>query len=907
MVKNKIELLAPAGSFDSLKGAVHAGADAVYMGGALFSARAYAENPDDTGLLKSVEYCHFYGRKLYLAVNTLLKPDEIHTQLYDFVSKAYEAGIDAVIVQDLGVMRFIENNFRGLPIHVSTQASVMTASGAEYLRSQIPSVTRVVPARELSLEELKQFRKETDLEMEVFVHGALCVCYSGMCLMSSYIGDRSGNRGRCAQPCRKLYESGGFGKSVEGYLLSPKDQCLIDNIPELIEAGIDSFKIEGRMKSPEYTAGTVAVYRRKIDEVTGSHGGYLKNDSFDACRKNGTSCADEKNDNIFSRVNADDKQILMELYNRGGFNNGYLRKHNGNDMMSMKRPNHSGVPVGKVERVNGREAVIRLTANVYSHDVLEIRRADETKVFEFTTAETAGHGTVIKTITMKDPRANVGDEVYRTRCNELLRTISETFLETDLKIPVNIRFEAHKGQRIRLSFIASADTGNLSVDVFGDEPEPAEKSPATDESIKKQLLKLGETRFTAISADIDIDNDLFIPVSLLNSMRREATEKLEQKIIESNRPDRGSLKINEKQNDSIDSGCLYDLEITEKPAITVFPQGIRSETEHDCNDNGINNVFPIGKLYASCWNTEQLKAAYECRITEVCLNISDLDIRKAEEAVDIARNPERIIIGLPYVSRNKLLDELADYIGSLNEKYPSIRFMVRNYDEIGMISRRFPEIITSGRLETDYMPYYMNELAAVEGSSRITLSSELEYSEIEMFLKAQYLGNADRLRKRGLIIYGYQPSMISAQCVYRNVTGKCKKDIKGRNADNRKVSLVHSEKADNGQVSLKHPEKADNSQISSEYPENAIVLNYQGNSFITRQLCEFCTNIIYNSACLNNTDKAGELLRLGIDYFRLDFTYENEEEIRAVINAATQGTELAGNRYTRGHLFRKVQ
>jgi len=254
MLQGKPEILAPAGSIESLKGAVAAGADAVYIGGSRFGARAYAENPEQDMLLSAIDYVHSKDRRIYLTVNTLLKEQELTKELYSFLEKYYRAGVDAVIVQDMGVLHFLAVNFPELPIHASTQMTLVNADGAGLL-SGYP-VTRMVPARELSLEEIRHIRANTKLELECFVHGALCYCYSGQCLFSSMIGGRSGNRGRCAQPCRMAYEVWEDGRRAGNslYALSPKDLCTLDKIPELVTAGIDSFKIEGRMKRPEYTA-----------------------------------------------------------------------------------------------------------------------------------------------------------------------------------------------------------------------------------------------------------------------------------------------------------------------------------------------------------------------------------------------------------------------------------------------------------------------------------------------------------------------------------------------------------------------------------------------------------------------------------------------------------------------------
>ena len=249
MNQRKPEILAPAGSISALRAAVAAGADAVYIGGSRFGARAYAESTQTDSLLSALDYAHQRGRKVYLTVNTLLKEQELSEELYEFVRTYYENGVDAVIVQDVGVLHFLAAHFPELPLHASTQMTIVSGDGAAMF-SGYP-VTRIVPARELSLEEIKQLRHSTSLELETFVHGALCYCYSGQCLFSSMIGGRSGNRGRCAQPCRMPYTLYADGKKVreDAYLLSPKDLCTIDRLPELISAGIDSFKIEGRMKS----------------------------------------------------------------------------------------------------------------------------------------------------------------------------------------------------------------------------------------------------------------------------------------------------------------------------------------------------------------------------------------------------------------------------------------------------------------------------------------------------------------------------------------------------------------------------------------------------------------------------------------------------------------------------------
>ncbi len=318
MEKRQAEILAPAGSWASMKAAVAAGADAVYMGGTRFGARAYADNPDEKGLLEAIDYVHLHGRRLYMTVNTLFKESELK-ELVEYMAPYYEQGLDGVIVQDLGALGIMKENFPGLELHASTQMTITSVYGARMLKDY--GCSRVVTSREMSLDEIRRVHQEVDVEIESFVHGALCYCYSGQCLMSSLIGGRSGNRGRCAQPCRlpyRVYEGqAGQGKSPainrenEKYVLSLKDLCTLDILPDILEAGVYSLKIEGRMKSPRYTAGVVSIYRKYVDRyLTQGREGW--------------------------HVEPDDRKMLLDLFDRGGFTSGYYEEHNGRDMVALK-------------------------------------------------------------------------------------------------------------------------------------------------------------------------------------------------------------------------------------------------------------------------------------------------------------------------------------------------------------------------------------------------------------------------------------------------------------------------------------------------------------------------------------------------------------------------------------------
>lgn len=312
----RVELLAPAGSYEAFLGAVNAGADAVYLGGQQFGARAYADNFTTEEIVRALRVAHFYGKKIYLTVNTLLKEREM-ASLYEYLRPFYEAGLDGVIVQDFGVFCYIREHFPKLPLHVSTQMAVTGAQGAALLREQ--GAVRIVPARELSLKEVRKIKEEAGVEVECFIHGAMCYCYSGQCLFSSILGGRSGNRGRCAQPCRLPYEiyQGKKRLSGSGYPLSLKDMCTLAYLPSLLEAGIDSFKIEGRMKRPEYAAGVTAVYRKYIDlyYAEGAEG---------------------------YKVEPEDMDRLRRLYIRSEVQTGYYERHNGKEMITLEKPGYEG-------------------------------------------------------------------------------------------------------------------------------------------------------------------------------------------------------------------------------------------------------------------------------------------------------------------------------------------------------------------------------------------------------------------------------------------------------------------------------------------------------------------------------------------------------------------------------------
>lgn len=436
-----IELLAPAGSIESMKAAVNAGADAVYMGGSRFGARAYADNPEEDRFLEALDYAHLHGCRLYMTVNTLVKEAELPL-LYDFLKPCYERGLDAVIVQDMGVLAFIREHFPDLHIHASTQMTVTGYRSAALLKEL--GVTRIVTARELSLDELRRIHDKVDMEIEAFVHGALCYCYSGQCLLSSLIGGRSGNRGRCAQPCRLPYDVAGDRGHGERYVLNLKDLCALDVLPDMIGAGVYSLKIEGRMKSPRYTAGVVGIYRKYVDRC------------LEYGRKD-------------YRVDPQDKRLLLDLFDRGGFTEGYFRRHNGREMVAL-----------------GEKPAFR-EANQALFDRLDREYVDKVK-----------------------------QEPVRGR--------------VVLTEGAPARLELWPAKAGSAESAGSAEPAPF-VTVTGPVAMTAQKQPLTRDSLLKQMNKTGGSPFFFESLEAEVTGACFLPVSAQNELRRQGLEALEEKIL----------------------------------------------------------------------------------------------------------------------------------------------------------------------------------------------------------------------------------------------------------------------------------------------------------------------------------------------------------------------------------------
>lgn len=491
---NHVEILAPCGSYDILIAAVKAGADACYIGGNKFGARAYAQNLSETSLISAIDYAHLHNVKLYLTVNTLLKNNEIY-QLYDYLSPCYEAGIDAVIVQDLGVFDYVRRTFPDLPVHCSTQMNITSCHAAAMMKEL--GATRIVTAREMSLDEIKQIKSNVDIEVESFVHGAMCYSYSGQCLMSSLAGGRSGNRGRCAQPCRKCYD--------RAYSLSMKDMCSLELIPELCRAGIDSLKIEGRMKNEYYVASAVWAYKELVNDYYSGIFSYNKAAKL--------------------------RDKLASVYNRGGFSEGYFFVHNGPDMISDKRPNNQGVYMGELISVGNGNISLKLERDMFKQDVLEISLKNK-DTMDITSGISGNKGDNVTLNVPKSKQILPKQSVYRTRCNRYIDEIKEKIIEPAMNMPLYGEFSALIGEpaTLKLSFM------NKSVTAYSENiTEISDNKPVNKDDIRRKLTMTGNTDYSFSKLDMNVSENAFIPVSLVKNLRRKAIEMLQEKIISASR------------------------------------------------------------------------------------------------------------------------------------------------------------------------------------------------------------------------------------------------------------------------------------------------------------------------------------------------------------------------------------
>lgn len=713
-MEKRVELLAPAGNYEAFLGAINAGADAVYLGGERFGARAYADNFTVEEILRALHVAHFYGKKIYLAVNTLLKEREI-AALSDYLTPFYEAGLDGVIVQDLGVLRYLREHFPGLSLHASTQMTVTGVRGAAFLKEA--GVNRIVPARELSLREVLKIRQEAGVEVECFIHGAMCYCYSGQCLFSSILGGRSGNRGRCAQPCRLPYEilEGKQRLAGEGYPLSLKDMCTLEYLPFLIGAGIDSFKIEGRMKRSEYAAGVTAVYRKYIDR-------YYE-------------------DRVHYQVEQADLDRLKRLYIRSEIQNGYYERHNGKEMITLKKPGYEECDEALLGEI--RETYIR------EPERMPVRVKVRVAVDE-----------PLRVMIMQD------EDIVDAHCMDK----AQTFVN-----PGNGR----------------AKQPALYAEVTGETVQHAKKAPLAKEDVRKQLVKMGESLLRVTECEIEMKGEGFVPVRALNELRREAAAAFEMSVcgfrkdIKEDRPSR-SMEKGAQLSDAAESRRYM------RKSSYRAGDGRR---ETACPIHALVTTLDQFRAAVSCGCTRiYIESDFFLRERDVILaEAGNTDGAESAGFVEKDAGEERLCayyLALPYILRERDEDWMKRFAAAL--RVPETRgriqgFLVRSLEGLAFaraVLERMAEETDLYSLVADAGLYCFNGEAAAflaDYVDEITLPYELNAGEAAHLTQAA--------KKYGvavnLIVYSHIPMMITANCLAktadacRNGAGKAEKTGSG--------------------------------------------------------------------------------------------------------------------------------
>ncbi|MGP1432802.1 MAG: peptidase U32 family protein [Catonella sp.] len=817
--KREIEILAPAGSVDRMKAAFSGGADACYIGGKNFGARAYADNPEEKELVDAIYYAHVHDKKLYMTINTLIKEDEMKG-LYNYVLPYYKAGIDAVLVQDFGVLKFLHENFPDLVLHASTQMTVCDTGAVRLLKQY--DVKRIVLSRELSLVEVAAFKKEK-VEIECFVHGALCVCYSGQCLMSAMNGGRSGNRGSCAGPCRMSYnlyagnQSGGIRPTekleTKPYLLSPKDICTLDLIPDMVEAGIDSFKIEGRMKRPEYAALTAYLYRKWTDIYLEYGKEYFNLDQS-------------------TRERNADVEKLSDIYNRGSFTKGYLVHYNGEEMMSNTRPNHNGVLVGSVKNVitNGKKnvIVINLTKDINAHDVVEIRADDKPTepVYEFTLKDGKRAGESFEANFTKGLQMRVGLSVYRTKNETLLENINTNIIKEPIKKRIKASFYAEPDNELMLTLY----TENSSITVNGAVCMRAEKRPIEAGRVVEALMKLGDTEFVIDKNDVEITliGEVFFPISALNELRRNACDALYKALAEKNE------KI--------------------PPAVS----------------NNTNKLFPVPDFnprYEIVVSTmEQLKALLKFTKNnkeefEIFINLEHFGLNNLITGLDLVEDDGRkAYLRLPEIFRRSTHKKYVKYFDTVDGLDVLLRingFMVRNLEEISFVKDmiEIADVPLDMVADTNLYTFNSKAVESLAGFDVHHYTVSLEQSLREAKLVRSNITTASKL---SLVVYGREELMVMTQCQWKN-KGACIKKLKKGQKPLPDILYIENKKNKAGGEQGKFP----------------VVKN-----------CDSCTNYVYQDIPINLFNKMDEIKELSPDFLRFDFLLETESEVREVIKLA---------------------
>lgn len=720
-----IDLLSPVGDFECLKAAVQNGADSVYFGANLFSARAFANNFNLEELKQAIEYAKIRGVKTNLTLNILIKEDEFEDAIF-LATKAYEFGIDAIIVQDLGLAEKLIEMFPDLPIHASTQMTIHNLNGAIQLEKM--GFKRIVLARELSINEIDYICKNTNLEIECFIHGALCISYSGQCLFSSMIGGRSGNRGKCAGPCRLPYELLQDNKKIDfGYLLSTRDLCGLEYIPSLIDAGVNCLKIEGRMKSPEYVATVTRIYRKYID-LASSNNPYI--------------------------IDENDKKELMQVFNRGMYCSGHFENTPNKNLVFKEKPNNMGLFLGIVEKYNKNKGYISLKLkeqiNIGDTISLENESGSYTISELMEKSKNINETKIGQTVTIGRMKGNIklGDKIYKLSSKQLSNNAKESYKKENKKIPLNCKIIIKKLNPISIHITSCCDLPlykDLSITCKLEcLPQDAKNRPLDKETIIKQISKTSNTPYEFKNIDITLDKNVFLPkLSILNELRRIALTNVENYAlakINRNITSNTSIISNNK-NKTLDNMRTF---VNMKTEISQ-----KSNTKISVLLNILNSDYDYSKLE---------------NIDNIYIPLKYFTNKKYEQILKTISKKFDTYIYMPTVIKGNYKNLFYSNAENAVKKYEIKGFVVSNIGNIKLLNDLFQDINKYFKIIANYTFNVFNSNTVLElkklGISKFTISPEADKTTISKLCDYGYL-------QKELIVYGNTPLLNMNYCLLR--------------------------------------------------------------------------------------------------------------------------------------------
>ena len=744
-----VELLSPVGNFECLKAAVQNGANSVYFGADTFSARAFASNFNIDELEKAIQYAKIRGIKTHLTLNTLVTDTEFEFAMH-IAKKAYEFGIDAIIVQDLGLAMALMRAFPDLPIHGSTQMTVHNLNGA--LELQELGFRRVVLARELSVNEIDYICKNTNIEIETFIHGALCISYSGQCLFSSMLGGRSGNRGKCAGPCRLPFELLENNKTINsGYLLSTRDLCGLEFIPDLIRAGVKSFKIEGRMKSPEYVATVTRIYRKYIDLAL--------------------------SDNEYV-IDEDDKKELLQVFNRGMSSSGHLSNEANRNLVFKEKPNNMGLFLGKVQKYNAKKGYIMVKLNepISIGDTISLEKEQGTYTISElmdTNMKNIKFTKIGQTVIIGRMKGNIklGNQIYKMSSKKLNLFAQNSCSKENRKVLLNCHISMKENKPISITVTSASNIElykDLELQYTSDIiPLKAKTRPMDKNSIISQFSKTGSTPFTFKNLDIELDDKLFVPkLSSLNDLRRTILQMVEQYAI----------KTMKRTSSNIDKRT-----ITSKKEIHNIDNLLEKEEPYPYNSpTKKTKLSLLLNILHKDFDYTQLHD-----IENVYIPLKYFSMKDYQEILHVLDNKFNIYIYMPTIIKSNYKNLLSSNIETTLNNYHIKGFVISNICNVKLLNTLFADLNTNLELITNYTFNVYNSHTIKElkdlGICRYTISPELNRGMIQNLCNCTDLPNE-------LIVYGRTPLLNMNYCLLGE-TDKCYPTCKQRCITNNKYEL----------------------------------------------------------------------------------------------------------------------